>query len=86
MRIITTREFRENQKSYFDLAEKERVIVHRGKNKKPVLLTPIEESEESDIYFSNFNVIASILRGIEDLKEGRLTGIKDTKNIWPDIL
>lgn len=86
MRIITTREFRENQKNYFDLAEKERVIVHRGKNKKPVLLTPIEESEESDIYFSNHNVIASILRGIEDLKEGRLTGIKDTKNIWPDIL
>ena len=86
MRIITAREFRENQKSYFDLAEKERVIVHRGKNKKPVLLTPIEESEESDIYFSNSNVIASILRGIEDLKEGRLTGIKDTKNIWPDIL
>ena len=86
MRIITTREFRENQKSYFDLAEKERVIVHRGKNKKPVLLTPIEESEESDIYFSNSNVIASILRGIEDLKEGRVTRIKDTKNIWPDIL
>ena len=86
MRIITAREFRENQKSYFDLAEKERVIVHRGKNKKPVLLTPIEESEESDIYFSNSNVIASILRGIEDLKEGRLTEIKDTKNIWPDIL
>ena len=86
MRIITTREFRENQKSYFDLAEKEKVIVHRGKNRKPVLLTPIEESEESDMYFSDSKVIASILRGIEDLKEGRITRIKDTKNIWPDIL
>ena len=86
MRIITTREFRENQKSYFDLAEKEKVIVHRGKNKKPVLLTPIEESEESDMYFFDPKVIASILRGIEDLKEGRVTRIKDTKNIWPDIL
>lgn len=86
MRIITTREFRENQKSYFDLAEKEKVIVHRGKNRKPVLLTPIEESEESDMYFSDSKVIASILRGIEDLKEGRVTRIKDTKNIWPDIL
>jgi len=86
MRIITTREFRENQKSYFDLAEKEKVIVHRGKNRKPVLLTPIEESEESDMYFSDPKVIASILRGIEDLKEGRVTRIKDTKNIWPDIL
>lgn len=86
MRIITTREFRENQKSYFDLAEKEKVIVHRGKNRKPVLLTPIEESEESDMYFSDPKVIASILRGIEDLKEGRIIRIKDTKNIWPDIL
>ncbi|MFA5850791.1 MAG: prevent-host-death protein [Bacteroidales bacterium] len=86
MRIITTREFRENQKSYFDLAEKEKVIVHRGKNKKPVLLTPIEESEESDMYFSDPKVIASILRGIEDLQEGRVTRIKDTENIWPDIL
>ncbi|MEN6618919.1 MAG: prevent-host-death protein [Rikenellaceae bacterium] len=86
MRIITTREFRENQKSYFDLAEKEKVIVHRGKNRKPVLLTPIEETEESDMCFSDPKVIASILRDIEDLKEGRVTRIKDTKNIWPDIL
>ena len=73
-------------KSYFDLAEKERIIVHRGKNRKPVLLTPIEESEETDMYFSDPAVIASIKQGIEDVKKGKITTIKDLKNIWADIL
>ena len=86
MRIITTREFRENQKSYFDMAEKERVIIHRGKNRKPVLLTPIEESEETDLYFSDPNVLASIKQGIEDVRTGKITTIKDLKNIWGSIL
>jgi len=86
MRIITTREFRENQKSYFDMAEKERVIIHRGKNRKPVLLTPIEESEETDLYFSDPNVLASIKQGIEDVRTGKITTIKDLKNIWESIL
>ena len=68
MRIITTREFRENQKSYFDLAEKERINNHRGNNRKPVLLTPVEESEETDIYFTDSAVMTSIRQGIEDVK------------------
>lgn len=86
MKIISTREFRDNQKSYFELAERERVIIHRGKNKKPVLLTPIEESSESDLYFSDSDVLESIRRGIEDAKAGRTTRIKDPKDIWGSIL
>ncbi len=30
MRIVSAREFRGKQKDYLDLAEKERVIIHRG--------------------------------------------------------
>ena len=86
MRIITSREFRENQKSYFDLAEKERVIIHRGKNRKPILLSTINESEETDIYFSDPSVIASIKQGIEDVKQGKVTTIKNLKEIWANIL
>ena len=86
MRIITSREFRQNQKSYLDLAEKERIIIHRGNNRKPVLLTPINESDETDIYFYDPAVIASIKQGIEDVKKGKITTIKDLKNIWADIL
>jgi len=85
MRIISSREFRQNQKTFLDLAERERVVIHRGKNRKPVLLTPLSESEESDVYFSDPNIIASIRRGIEDIKAGRVTQVKDPKNIWESI-
>ncbi len=85
MKIITTREFRENQKAYFDLAETERIIVHRGKNRKPVLLTPVDENAETALYFSDPAVLASIKQGIEDVKAGRITRISDLKDIWADI-
>jgi len=86
MRIITTKEFRQNQAVYLDLAEKERVIIHRGNNKKPVLLIAIEESEETGIYFSDPSVTASVKKGIEDVKNGKVTTIKNLKNIWASIL
>jgi PHD/YefM family antitoxin component YafN of YafNO toxin-antitoxin module len=86
MRIITAREFRGKQKDYLDLAEKERVIIHRGKNKKSVLLTPIDESTETDVFFSDPQILNAIKEGIEDVKAGRVTSIRDLKNIWADIL
>lgn len=86
MKIITSREFRENQKNYFELAEKERVIVHRGNKRRPFLLVPITESIENEIYFSDTKVIESIEKGIEDVQNGKLTTIVDAKNIWADIL
>jgi len=33
MKVITTREMRNDAKTYFELAEKESVVVKRGKNK-----------------------------------------------------
>ena len=30
MSVITSREFRKKQRNYFDLAEKERIIIQRG--------------------------------------------------------
>jgi hypothetical protein len=86
MRIISAREFRGKQKDYLDLAEKERVIIHRGKNRKSVLLTPIDESTETDVFFSDPQVLNAIKEGIEDVKAGRVTSIRDLKNIWADIL
>ena len=86
MRVITAREFRGKQKDYLNLAESERVIIHRGKNKKSVLLTPIDESTETDIFFSDPSILAAIKEGIEDVRAGRVTTIRDLKNIWADII
>lgn len=86
MRVITAREFREKQKDYLDLAESERVIIHRGKKRKSVLLIPIDESTETDIFLSDPNILSAIKEGIEDVKAGKVTTIRDLKNIWADIL
>jgi hypothetical protein len=44
MYIITTREFRANQKKYFELAEKEIVFVTR-KNGKPISIRVVNEED-----------------------------------------
>ena len=45
MRIISSREFNDNQKLYFDLADQnEQIIVQRGKD-KAYMLIPITESD-----------------------------------------
>ncbi|MCF0049231.1 type II toxin-antitoxin system Phd/YefM family antitoxin [Dyadobacter sp. LJ53] len=86
LRIISAREFRGKQKDYLDLAEKEPVIIHRGKNKKSVLLTPIDENTETDIFFANPQILNATNEGIEDVNSGRVTSLRDLKNIWADIL
>lgn len=74
MLVISSREFRDNQKMYFDLIDKkEQVIVQRGKN-KAYKLTPITDT---DRYFSNPAVIKRIKHSIKQADEGnvvRVTG------------
>jgi PHD/YefM family antitoxin component YafN of YafNO toxin-antitoxin module len=49
MLVISTREFRQNQKEYFDRADNgEQIIIQRGKDKSYVLM-PVSED---DIYFN----------------------------------
>ena len=44
MQIITTREFRANQKKYFDLAESETVFVAR-KNGRPIVISVADDDD-----------------------------------------
>lgn len=80
MQIITTREFRANQKKYFELAEKEIVLVSR-RNKAPVaIFTPSDED------FLTKKEIESIGRGFEEIREGKTIRIENMENIWESIL
>lgn len=65
MHIITTREFRANQKKYFELAEKETILVTR-RNGKPIT---IGVTNEKDI--PTPAELASIQRGMDDIMNGR---------------
>lgn len=73
MLIISSREFREKQKMYFDLVDNnEQVIVQRGKN-KAYILTPITDT---DRYFADPDVKKRVNHSIRQAKKGKVTSVK----------
>jgi antitoxin YefM len=73
MLIISSREFREKQKMYFDLADKnEQIIVQRGRN-KAYSLTPITDT---DRYFANREIKKRIRHSLAQAAKGKLTNVK----------
>lgn len=65
MQIVSAREFRANQKKYFDLAESEPIYVTR-RNARPVLI-----SIGSDDDLLNQKELAAIQKGLEDIRNGK---------------
>ena len=77
MRIISSREFNDNQKLYFDLADQnEQIIVQRGKD-KAYMLIPITESDRLSTNPALINKIKDAERAI---REGKTTKINDIDN------
>ncbi|MDH5604189.1 MAG: type II toxin-antitoxin system Phd/YefM family antitoxin [Cyclobacteriaceae bacterium] len=77
MLVISSREFRQNQKSYFEKADKgEQIIVQRGKD-KAYALTPISED---DVYF-NTRMIEKIKRSAEQAKNGEVKRVTSSEEI-----
>ncbi len=69
MLVISSKEFRDNQKKYFDLVDQnQQVIVQRGKDKSYVLV-PISDE---DRFFLDPKVIAEVKEGIEEYKSGKV--------------
>lgn len=68
MLVISSREFRDNQKKYMDLADRnEQVIIQRGKDKAYVLTSV----GEKDKYFMDPEVLADVQEGINQYREGK---------------
>lgn len=77
MLVISSREFRQNQKLYFEKADKgEQIIVQRGKN-KAYALTPINED---DLYF-NAEMLDKLKLSIEQAKNGEVKRITSSDEI-----
>ncbi len=64
MQIITAREFKANQKKYFDIAEKETVFITR-RNKRPIILNVANDDIDPTP-----TELASIQRGLDDIRKG----------------
>ena len=77
MLVISSREFRQNQKLYFDKADKgEQIIVQRGKDKS-YALTPIGEE---DMYF-NKKMINRIKESAKQAQGGEYIEISSSEEI-----
>ncbi|ENA1802960.1 prevent-host-death protein [Flavobacterium psychrophilum] len=72
MIVISSREFRDHQKKYFDLIDtNEQVIVQRGKNKSYKLVPVLED----DTLMTEAEFYAKIDKSIEQAKNGQVTRI-----------
>jgi len=77
MIIISSREFRQNQRKYFEKADKgEQIIVQRGKD-KAYALTPVSED---DIYLTT-EMIEKLKQSIEEVKQGKVKKITNSQEI-----
>ncbi len=77
MLVISSREFRPNQKLYFDKADKgEQIIVQRGKDKS-YALTPIGEE---DMYF-NKKMVNRIKESAKQVQNGEYIEISSSEEI-----
>jgi len=77
MLIISSREFRQNQRLYFDKVDNgEQVIVQRG-NDKSYILSPVSKD---DLYF-NAEMVKQIKKSIKRAEKGGLKKITTSEEI-----
>lgn len=77
MLVISSREFRQNQKMYFEkVDEGEHIIVQRGKD-KAYALTPVSEN---DVYF-NAKMIERIKHSVEEVNNGEVKTVTSAAEI-----
>ena len=83
MLIISSREFRDHQKKYFDLVDQdEQVIVQRGRD-KAYILAPIGDADKLSV---NEKLIECVREAELELSKRKVTKIEDPGNIWESIL
>ena len=73
----TSRQFRENQKHFFDIADQgQQVVIKRG-NKQAYVLTPINDD---DVYFTP-EMVQRIKESQQQIKEGKSTTVRNKEEL-----
>ena len=78
MTIISTREFRDNQKAYFERVDKgEQIIIQRGKDRS-YKLVPVKDE---DVLMSEKEYFEMLDRSIEQIEKGKFTTLEPDADI-----
>lgn len=81
--IISSREFRDHQRKYFDLADlNEQIIVQRGKDKAYVII-PLNDIDRLSV---NDKLIQTVQEAEAEYTKHQTTRIKDPGSIWESIV
>ncbi|MBQ0082239.1 MAG: type II toxin-antitoxin system Phd/YefM family antitoxin [bacterium] len=67
MVVVSSREFRANQKKYFDLAQSNLVVI-KSRNHGSYKLIPVDDS---DFIMNETELLAKINRGIVEYEQGK---------------
>ena len=83
MLIVSSREFRDHQKKYFDLVDQdEQIVVRRGKDKAYVIV-PLTETDRLSV---NDELIQTVQEAEAEYAKHQTARIKDPGDIWESIL
>lgn len=83
MVIVSSREFRDHQKKYFDLVDQnEQIIVQRGKD-KAYIIVPLNDADRLSV---NEELIQTVREAEEEYSKRETTRVKDPGDIWESIL
>ena len=75
---VTTREFRDRQKSLLDMVDKgANVVIRRSRGGKAYAITPIDEN---DLYFSP-EMLAKIDKAVEQVKNGEVYAMNENESL-----
>jgi len=81
--IVSSREFRDQQKKYFDLVDQnEQVIVQRGKDKAYVIV-PLNDVDRLSV---NDQLIQTVQEAEAEYVKHKTTQVTDPGDIWESIL
>ncbi|MDR0988196.1 MAG: prevent-host-death protein [Prevotellaceae bacterium] len=75
MQIISSGEFRANQKKYFEMAENETVLITR-RNRRPITLRATTDEE-----LPSPAELASLQRGLDDVRKGRVYEMRSDESL-----
>ncbi len=86
MKTVSVTEFRGNIKKYLDIAESEKLVIHRSKGRSFVIIPLDAENDES--LLSNAQKVA-IDEALDDVSNGRVQSHEDvmdeTKKRFPHL-
>ncbi len=83
MMIISSREFRDHQKKYFDLVDQNKqIIVQRGKD-QAYIIVPLNDADRLSV---NDELIQTVQEAEAEYVKQKTIKIKDPNNIWESIL